>query len=73
MNNLFGGFLAKNWGKLAGGLLGLIAAILFLTVGFWPTILILFCTLMGLLIGWLVDRLANGKIGNIFDGFKRDN
>ena len=50
-------FLITNKGKFIGALLGFVFAIIFLTVGFFKTTLILICTLIGILIGskWNID------------------
>jgi len=37
--------------RLVGGLVGLVIAVLFLTIGFGPTLLLLFFTAIGFLIG----------------------
>jgi uncharacterized membrane protein len=48
-------FLRKYSGRLLGASAGLTAAILFLTVGFWSTLLILICVGIGYVIGLLRD------------------
>ena len=52
-------------GKAAGGILGLILGILFLVIGFWRTLLLAFCTLIGYLVGMLYD--ANFDFEKLFD------
>jgi len=47
--------LMQNKGKTAGVALGLISGVLFLTLGFWRTLALLFCVLMGLAVGMHLD------------------
>lgn len=49
-------FFTDNSGKILGGAAGLIIAVLFMTAGFWKTILITGCVLMGGAIGGRKDR-----------------
>lgn len=44
-------------GPLAGGLAGLVVAILFLTLGFWRTLLILLCVGVGVFVGGGTKRV----------------
>ncbi|HOJ92825.1 MAG TPA: DUF2273 domain-containing protein [Dictyoglomaceae bacterium] len=57
-------------GRIIFSILGLIIGILFLTIGFWRTIFLLFVTLLGYFIGVVLDkRLLEtfwGKIREIF-------
>lgn len=46
--------MSKHWGKFLGGLLGLIFAILVITLGWW-SIFIYLCVAVGLFIGWRLD------------------
>ncbi len=45
----------KHWGKILGGLIGLIFALLVVNYGFWISIFIFICIAIGLLIGWRLD------------------
>ena len=47
----------ENKGKIVGALLGFFAAILLLIIGFFKTLLIIVCTLLGLFLGsrWDVE------------------
>ncbi|HHX78050.1 MAG TPA: DUF2273 domain-containing protein [Firmicutes bacterium] len=49
--NLIFDFLDRNWGKVIGGLLGLILGILFLKYGFWRTILLILIVTLGVYAG----------------------
>ena len=44
-------FFRENRGKTIGGLIGFIAGILFLIIGFFKTLLIILCTLIGFYLG----------------------
>ena len=43
---------------ISGAILGILFAILFLTIGFWKTLLIVLCCLIGALIGAVKDKKA---------------
>lgn len=58
-------FLILNKGKVIGAILGFIFGIIFLTVGFFKTILILVCTFIGILIGSKWD--INGNLRTILN------
>jgi uncharacterized membrane protein len=48
--------MRKHWGKILGGLLGLIFAILVIALkSFWWAVFIYFCVAAGVLIGWRLD------------------
>lgn len=49
----------EHWGKILGGLLGLIFAILVINIGFWWSVFVFFCVGIGLLIGWRLDVSKN--------------
>ena len=49
-------FIRLNFFKILGGVLGLVLAILFLTLGFWRTILILILVGGGIAAGSFLDR-----------------
>ncbi|MGI5884905.1 MAG: DUF2273 domain-containing protein [Candidatus Spyradocola sp.] len=59
---------------LLGGALGLIAAVLFLTLGFWRTVLILLLVSLGAGIGALADRGRRlwDVVARFFPGEKND-
>ena len=48
--------IRSHWYALVGGALGLIVAVLFLTLGFWRTVLIVVLVALGAGIGALADR-----------------
>jgi len=56
--------ISKHWGKILGGLLGLIFALLVLYYGFWWSLFIYICIGVGLLIGWKLD--ATNDVGGFF-------
>ncbi|MFO7952374.1 MAG: DUF2273 domain-containing protein [Bacillota bacterium] len=56
--------ISKNWGKILGGLLGLIFALLVLYYGFWWSLFIYICIALGIMIGWKLD--ANKGISGFF-------
>ncbi|WP_082420173.1 DUF2273 domain-containing protein [Lagierella massiliensis] len=49
-------FFKFHWNEFKYGLTGLIIAILFLTLGFWRTILIILLVLLGKMIGQVKDN-----------------
>lgn len=51
--------ISKHWGKILGGLLGLIFALLVINYGFWLSLFIFLCIGVGLLIGWRLDVSKN--------------
>jgi len=51
--------ISKHWGKILGGLLGLIFALLVINYGFWLSIFIFLCIGIGLVIGWRLDVSKN--------------
>ena len=59
MNNNFIGFIQENRGKVLGGLLGLIIAVLFAIFGFWKGVLIILCIIIGVFIGAMAERNDN--------------
>lgn len=48
--------ITEHRGKTIGILLGLVASILFISYGFWRTIFIAFCIVVGYLIGKKLDE-----------------
>ncbi len=57
----------RHWGKILGGLIGLIFALLVVNYGFWLSLFIFLCIAIGLLIGWRLD--AGGGVGRFFSRF----
>ena len=49
------GFLRKYWGRALGSAAGLTVAILFLTLGFFRTLLIVICVAAGFFLGMFRD------------------
>ena len=49
----------RHWGKILGGLLGLVFALLVINVGFWWSVFIYICVAAGLLIGWRLEVSKN--------------
>ncbi len=56
--------LSKNWGKIAGGIIGLIFALLVINYGFWLSLFIFLCIGIGLVIGWRLE--VSKDIGRFF-------
>lgn len=54
----------KNWGKILGGLLGFIFALLVINYGFWWSLFIYVCIGLGILIGWRLD--LSKDVGGFF-------
>ena len=50
------GFFKMNFHKILLSVLGVIAAVLFLTIGFWKTLLILVLYSTGFAFGFILDR-----------------
>lgn len=66
-------YIKINKGKFFGTLIGLLTAILILTIGFLKTILIVLCTCFGFFIGTRFDNgeTLKGLLENIFSLIKR--
>ncbi len=67
--------LAKaNKGKVFGGIIGFIIAILVLTIGFFKTLFIVLCTSLGIFLGSEYNRKVRLKqlIDKIFDSTNRN-
>lgn len=54
--------ITEHRGKTVGILLGLVASILFISYGFWRTIFIAFCIVVGYLIGKKLDENADIEV-----------
>ena len=67
-------FIRLNFFKILGGVLGLVLAILFLTLGFWRTILILILVGGGIAAGSFLDRGQRlmDVVGRFFPGSASD-
>ncbi|MDI6602129.1 MAG: DUF2273 domain-containing protein [Thermoanaerobacteraceae bacterium] len=48
--------LEKHFGKIVGMALGLLFAILVIALGFWKTIFVLICILIGYYLGKIIDN-----------------
>lgn len=48
--------LQEHRGKTIGIVLGLIASIIFITYGFWRSLFVIFCIIVGYLIGKKIDE-----------------
>ncbi len=57
----------RHWGKILGGLVGLIFALLVVNYGFWLSIFIFLCIAIGLLIGWRLD--VNNGFGRFLNRY----
>lgn len=49
-------FLAEHWGKVLGGLLGLIIGLSIILFGFWQSVLLFLCIILGVYLGKTFDR-----------------
>ncbi len=56
--------------QMAGALAGFVCAILVITIGFWNTILVVFLTLAGFVVGCLIEH--GGDIRACLERFGRD-
>lgn len=54
--NVFRQFVSDNWGKLLGGLAGLVVSLVFILFGFWRSLFIFLCVALGIYFGRLLDR-----------------
>ncbi len=66
MNNGFLDFLLKHKFAVILTLIGLIIAILFFTIGFWRTIVLVLILALCFLIGYLLDRSGPDGIREFF-------
>lgn len=59
--------------KILGVVGGIILAVLFITVGFWKTMLVILLAGLGLLIGFIIDDKQGfeGRLGKLLSGRKR--
>ncbi len=49
-------FVSENWGKVLGGLIGLIVALTIALFGFWTGIFIILCVLVGVYLGARIEK-----------------
>ena len=56
----FRDLLIKHWGKVTGALVGLIFALVVVSFGFWKGIFIIFCVVVGLILGWYAQENGSG-------------
>jgi uncharacterized membrane protein len=49
-------FINENFGKIVGGFLGLLIALIIVVFGFWKGVFIIFCILAGIFIGAKVEK-----------------
>ncbi len=66
--NLLFDFLVRNWGKVIGGLLGLVLGLLFIKYGFWHTVLLILIVTLGVYAGGKL--LDNGNLQDFIDRFR---
>lgn len=68
------GFLAQLWenhrNACIGVIVGLLIGLCFVSFGFWKTVVVAICLLIGLLIGRFIDRDGGWK--NFIEHFKRN-
>ncbi|MCR3922081.1 MAG: DUF2273 domain-containing protein [Firmicutes bacterium] len=53
---IFRQFLSEHWGKILGGLVGLLIGLSILIFGFWRSLLLFSCIAVGVYLGRLFDR-----------------
>ncbi|MFW6237811.1 MAG: DUF2273 domain-containing protein [Halanaerobiales bacterium] len=63
-------YISENRGRFTGGLLGLILALLFLSIGLVKTLIILVCTACGYFLGFRWDKGTDYR--KVFDKFLPD-
>ncbi|MGI6469033.1 MAG: DUF2273 domain-containing protein [Syntrophomonadaceae bacterium] len=68
MDSLINWLWQEHRGKTVGVILGLVASILFVTLGFWRTIFIIICLSIGYYIGKRVDE--HHSFNNWLETFK---
>ncbi|EEG78327.1 DUF2273 domain-containing protein [Dethiobacter alkaliphilus] len=49
-------FLSDHWGKVVGGLIGLIIGLSIILFGFWRSVLLFTCIALGIYLGRMFDR-----------------
>ncbi len=60
--------LANHRGKFVGAIIGLVIAVLVITIGFFKTVFIAICLIMGIIVGKRIDDNESIKelVGNLF-------
>ena len=53
---VFRQFVTEHWGKIIGGLAGLIIGLVFIIFGFWRSLFIFLCVGLGIYLGMILDR-----------------
>ncbi len=48
--------LYRHWRKIAGGLIGLLVALIFISFGFLAGLFLIICIAAGVYIGWVIDQ-----------------
>nr|MDD6335024.1 DUF2273 domain-containing protein [bacterium] len=71
MNDFWHHLFSRHGFKLVCGLIGLLIGILFVSIGFWRTLLILTLLVVGLIIGYSLDR-RQSFLAFIQQMFKKD-
>ena len=63
-------FILRNKNIILGGLIGLVLAILFITIGFWKTILVVIFVVLGALIGGfpIIRKKISEFFSKLFSG-----
>jgi len=46
----------RHWRKIAGGIIGLLVALIFISFGFLAGLFLIICIAAGVYIGWLIDQ-----------------
>jgi uncharacterized membrane protein len=69
LENLFYRFIRENWGKLLGGLAGLLMALVLVFLGFWKGILIIILVMAGIYIGGKIEKkeIVQDFLNRLFD------
>ncbi len=55
MNEIIASFIKNNGGKLLGGVLGFLVALIFIISGFWKGLFIIICIIVGSYIGSKIE------------------
>jgi uncharacterized membrane protein len=63
-------FLAEHWGKVVGGLAGLLVGLVFVIFGFWRSLVIFTFVILGVYLGKTLDR--NDSLRGLFQRFWSD-
>jgi len=63
-------FLAEHWGKIAGGLAGLLVGLVFAVFGLWRSLIILAFVILGVYLGMMLER--NDSLRRLLERFWSD-